>query len=756
LGHELGHALSLRHGDGIDNDNNGSIDDNDEAAVGLPRFDGNNIMQYRSGSELSAGQATQARNHLLSTVPDVRVQPVADASSNALPIDARNLGILDFGFEGVLNVANLRILDFRNLGILDFEADGLLDFANLRILDFKNLGILDFRNLGILDFGMSYSGETPADSTALHATTAAIPWPPALRPQTRYFFYLDVDRDDATGAYPASKVNPSDAPNHFPGSNNFVSSPNVAEESGVDLIAQVELESTCVGDQCSSTSEVRIFDYNDGTGAYVEVSSSPSPAISTVNVGLYVDNGGAPVDLDSAPSGITIQPVIPNSLLFAAGWGFTTPPGGGPPVPNAVRMEVVSTVGCVGNILNDGSAADSRDCQCTSCASCPDYPGCAGTVGVPQTLAGTTILTDYAVGELVFRPPILPACTVIPALASQGQAVTVYVTQLPTGLGGTVEVAGAGTVIGTTPTASISAAGSVSVSAALPAAALGEVNLSAGITGYAPRAQCLVTVTPTVACSDTDADGACDSVDSDDDDDGIGDASDSAPLNRLVCRDVDADQCDDCAGGTAAPWVDGPDYDRDGLCDRGDADDDNDGVLDASDGQPTNANACGDIDGDRCDDCVIASVPSPGSDGTDADLDGLCDFGDPDDDNDGTSDWIDCQPLDATLRSAPAEIQSAGFGSPGNKNRLTWTSPQAQGGSATVSDLVRGVATGLPVGSGSETCVAAGVLVTQFDDATSPASGQVLWYLVRGRNACGTGAYGTTSAGAERTSSACP
>jgi len=601
---------------------------------------------------------------------------------------------------------------------------------------------------------MSYDGETAGGSTSLHATTAAIPWPPALRPTTRYYFYLDVDRDDATGAYPANKVNPSDAPNRFPGSNNAVNSPNVAEEAGVDLIAQVTIESSCAGTLCSSTSEVRIFDYNDTTGVYTEVSSSSSPNISAVNVGLYVDNGGAPVDLDTAPTGITIQPVIPNALLFAAGWGFTTPPGGGAPVPNAVRMEVVTTIGCAGNILNDGSSADFRNCQCTSCAACPNYPGCVGAVGAPLALAGTNILTDDKSGELTFEPPVLPACTVIPALAAQGQAVTVYVSQLPTNLSGTVEVARGTTVIGTTPTSSISPAGSVSVAAALASTALGQVTLSAGITGYAPRAQCLVTVTPTVACTDTDADGSCDSADTDDDNDGIADGSDSAPLNRLVCRDVDADQCDDCSGGSNAPLADGPDFDHDGLCDRGDPDDDNDGVLDASDGQPRNANACGDSDHDHCDDCVVASAPSPGNDGPDADLDGLCDFGDPDDDNDGAADWSDCAPNNPTLRAVPAEVAGFVLGSGGNKNRLSWTAPQAQGGSATVSDVVRGV--GLPVGSGAETCVVTGTSAAQFDDATLPGTGTRLWYLVRARNACGTGSYGKTSAGAPRTTSACP
>jgi hypothetical protein len=282
------------------------------------------------------------------------------------------------------------------------------------------------------------------------------------------------------------------------------------------------------------------------------------------------------------------------------------------------------------------------------------------------------------------------------------------------------------------------------------------VILTAGVTNYAPRAECLVSVSPSLVCPDNDGDGVCDSVDSDDDNDGKLDGADSAPLYRFVCADADADQCDDCVSGTNAPSKDGPDFDLDGLCDRGDPDDDNDGVLDAADGQPRNANACGDFDGDHCDDCVIAGTPSPANDGPDVDADGLCDFGDPDDDNDGAADWLDCVPLDGTLKAAPLEVSGVRLGAGGVKSRVTWTAPQTQGGSATVSDLLRGARPGLPVGSGAETCVVTGTSAAQFDDATPPTSGQLLWYLVRARNACGNGNYGTTSAGAPRTSGACP
>jgi hypothetical protein len=45
--------------------------------------------------------------------------------------------------------------------------------------------------------------------------------------------------------------------------------------------------------------------------------------------------------------------------------------------------------------------------------------------------------------------------------------------------------------------------------------------------------------------------------------------------------------------------------------------------------------------------------------------------------------------------------------------------------------------------------------VYKEDQAAVPA-GSGFWYLVRGRNACGTGTYGLESTGRERIVAACP
>ncbi len=123
---------------------------------------------------------------------------------------------------------------------------------------------------------------------------------------------------------------------------------------------------------------------------------------------------------------------------------------------------------------------------------------------------------------------------------------------------------------------------------------------------------------------DTDDDGLCDLLDTDDDNDGVEDDEDSDPLDPFVCRDVDGDTCDDCSSGMDDPLNDGPDFDQDGLCDAGDPDDDNDTVPDGADTDPLDPQVCQDVDGDGCDDCSQAqSTPAPPL--VDADFEGNAD-----------------------------------------------------------------------------------------------------------------------------------
>jgi hypothetical protein len=146
---------------------------------------------------------------------------------------------------------------------------------------------------------------------------------------------------------------------------------------------------------------------------------------------------------------------------------------------------------------------------------------------------------------------------------------------------------------------------------------------------------------------DNESDGLCDAGDPDDDNDTVLDGADTNPLDPYVCQDLDTDTCDDCSVlGQPDVSDDGPDNESDGLCDAGDPDDDNDTVLDGDDTDPLDEFVCQDLDTDTCDDCSVLGQPARSNDGTDADADGLCNDGDPDDDNDTVLDGADTDPLD--------------------------------------------------------------------------------------------------------------
>jgi large repetitive protein len=179
---------------------------------------------------------------------------------------------------------------------------------------------------------------------------------------------------------------------------------------------------------------------------------------------------------------------------------------------------------------------------------------------------------------------------------------------------------------------------------------------------------------------DNDGDGQCNTGDADDDNDGALDVNDSDDNNRFVCSDADGDTCDDCSSGTFNPSSDGIDNDGDGQCNAGDADDDNDGSPDVSDSNDNDPHICSDTDGDTCEDCLSGSY-DPAADGPDGDSDGLCNAGDPDDDGDGVPDTSDNCPALANADQADFDGDGAGDACDADDDNdgLTDTAEQAAG-----------------------------------------------------------------------------
>lgn len=209
-----------------------------------------------------------------------------------------------------------------------------------------------------------------------------------------------------------------------------------------------------------------------------------------------------------------------------------------------------------------------------------------------------------------------------------------------------------------------------------------------------------------------DFDGDChaDSDDNDDDNDGKPDLSDPNDFNPWICGDADGDGCDDCSQrGQYDPYHDGADFDGDGRCDYSDADLDNDNVANGDDPADYDRFACGDSDGDGCDDCAAEGQFAPQNDSCGT-VTPFC-FG------------------DASLAPCPCvNTGSAGHGCNNSANtggaRLSWS-----GQAFVANDTLRFDVSSLP--GGSSAMLYQGAAVTQqgysyFGDGIQCISGQIL------------------------------
>lgn len=133
-------------------------------------------------------------------------------------------------------------------------------------------------------------------------------------------------------------------------------------------------------------------------------------------------------------------------------------------------------------------------------------------------------------------------------------------------------------------------------------------------------------------------------------------------------------------------------------------------------------------------------------------------------DGDGRPNDADCAPDDAGAYAFPVEVTElrATRDRTTATTSLTWTSLAGADGAGTGTgyDLASGALADLRADRGfaRATCAASSASDGPWSDSRpdpAPASG--LWYLVRARNACGTGTYGAASAtGLPRAITACP
>ena len=105
----------------------------------------------------------------------------------------------------------------------------------------------------------------------------------------------------------------------------------------------------------------------------------------------------------------------------------------------------------------------------------------------------------------------------------------------------------------------------------------------------------------------------------------------------------------------------------------------------------------------------------------------------------------DCSDAAPGVKAAPTEILGLTLAFQGSGVRFDWTSQDGAAGVDTAYDIAAGsVADVLSTGTyAGATCHVAAIAAPPYDEIGSwPAPGSASWYLVRGRNACGTGSFG--------------
>ena len=150
------------------------------------------------------------------------------------------------------------------------------------------------------------------------------------------------------------------------------------------------------------------------------------------------------------------------------------------------------------------------------------------------------------------------------------------------------------------------------------------------------------------------------------------------------------------------------------------------------DANPCTDDACSPASG-----CVFTNNSAPCNDGSECTVNDVCRGG--------------------TCRGTPngplPEVTNDRFS---GRVRFMWAAV-ANSPPGTLYDVAQGLASALSSETeGSETCRAQGLSSTFVDLSDAPPVGDGFWYLVRARNSCSNGSWGSSSSGQPRSIAACP
>jgi len=124
-----------------------------------------------------------------------------------------------------------------------------------------------------------------------------------------------------------------------------------------------------------------------------------------------------------------------------------------------------------------------------------------------------------------------------------------------------------------------------------------------------------------------------------------------------------------------------------------------------------------------------------------------------DDDLDGYSECAgDCNDANPQVWSPPAEVSNLTVT---HGALLSWESQNSASGPETEYELASGsISETAVVALGSSTCLFSGASTSFLDSRPDPPRGESVWYLVRARNSCGVGTYGTPQR--DQSATSCP